>query len=254
MVSRISWGFVGCLLVVALANSAMAQEGQKGGRGRGFGGGLLGSNSLISLAGIEAVQKELGIGDAEKAKVEAIGQEANTARREEVSAAGIDIGNFQNLSDDERQKLIAKMREVSAKINAKFEPKLKEALTADQFKRLQEISVQFAGPAAINDPRVAKELAVTDEQTKKIADIQADYRQKMQGLFGQGAGEDARAKIRELREEEIKKVSEVLTKEQQDKLAALKGKPFDVAQLRQGPGGPGGGRPGAKGKNRPKTE
>jgi hypothetical protein len=57
-----------------------------------------------------------------------------------------------------------------------------------------------------------------------------------------------------LLEEEGKKVTEVLTKEQQDKLAMLKGKPFDQAQLRGGPGGSGGGRPGGKGKNRPKTE
>ena len=145
--------------------------------------------------------------------------------------------------------LFAKIREISTKVNEKYEPKLKEALTADQFKRLQEINVQAAGVDAVSDPRVAKELALTEEQTKKIADLRADYREKMRGLFGPGAGDDARTKMRELREEETKAVNEVLTKEQQDKLTALKGKEFDVSQLR-GPGGPGGGGR----RQRPKTE
>jgi Spy/CpxP family protein refolding chaperone len=70
----------------------------------------------------------------------------------------------------------------------------------------------------------------------------------MRGLFGPDAGDDARTKMRELREEETKAVNEVLTKEQQDKLTALKGKEFDVSQLR-GRGGQGGGR-----RERPKTE
>lgn len=245
---RFSWGLVGCLIAVALVASAGAQEGQKG-RGRGRAGGLLGGDSLISLATREAVQKELGVGDAEKAKIEAISRESNEARREEFTAAG-GGANFQNLSDEEREKLFAKGREISAKINAKFEPKLKEALTADQFKRLQEIGVWAAGADAFTDARVSKELALTDDQTKKIADIRADYRQKTQSLFGQGAGEDARAKFRELRDEETTKVTEVLTKEQQDKLTALKGKEFDTSVLRQGPGG---NRPGDRpgGTNRP---
>lgn len=249
--NRFTLGFVSGLLAVALiAGAAQAQEGQKGRRGGG--GGLFGGgNSLIFLAGNEAVQKDIGVGDAEKAKIEAISREANEARREAVSAAGVDFANFQNLSDDERRAAGEKLAAANRTVNEKFEPKLKEALTAEQFKRLQEIGVQAAGSGALADARVAKELALTDEQTKKIADIRADFGQKQRALFGQGGGEDAFAKMRELREEETKKVTEVLTKEQQDKLAALKGKPFDVAALR---GGFGGGRPGAKGKNRPKAE
>lgn len=243
MTRTLAWKLAAGLLLAALVSMpAVAQQG-RGRGGFGFGGG----NSLIRLAGNEAVQKELGLGEAEKSKVETISQEYGDAMREEMQAAG-GGGNFQDLSDDERQKLFAKIREISTKVNETYEPKLKEALTADQFKRLQEISVQAGGVDAISDPRVAKELALTEEQTKKIADLRADYREKMRGLFGPDAGDDARTKMRELREEETKAVTEVLTKEQQDKLTALKGKEFDVSQLR-GRGGQGGGR-----RERPKTE
>jgi Spy/CpxP family protein refolding chaperone len=257
MWTRLLWGLAGCLLVAALVATAGAQEKGQKGRGRGAGGpGFFGGGgSLVMLAGDEAVQKELGLGEAEKGKVETIGREANDARREELSSAGVDFRNIQNLSDEERRAAGEKMAAISRKVNEKFEAKLKEALTADQFKRLQEIGVQAAGPDALSDPRVSKELALTDDQNKKIADIRTDYREKTRGLFGQGAGEDARTKMRELRDEESKKLAEVLTKEQQDKLTALKGKEFDLSQIRRGgPGGPGGGRPGGKGKNRPKTE
>jgi hypothetical protein len=252
MMTRFSWGLAGCLLAVALVASAGAQEGQKGGRGRGGGFGFFGGNSLISLATNDAVQKELGVTDADKAKITTISEESNTARREEMSSAGVDFRNFQNLSDDERRAAGEKVAAISRKLNEKSEAKLKETLTPDQFKRLQEIGVQAAGSAAINDPRVAKELAMTDDQTKKIAEIRADYGQKQQAL-GRDGSREAR---QQLREEETKKVAEVLTKEQQDKLTALKGKEFDVSQLRQGRGGQGGDRPagGTRRPNRPKTE
>jgi Spy/CpxP family protein refolding chaperone len=189
------------------------------------------------------VQKEIGAGDAEKAKIEAIGGESNEARREELSAAGVDFRNFQNLSDDERRAAREKLAAATKKVNDKFEPKLKEALSAEQFKRLQEIHVQAAGIDALTDSRVAKELALTDEQTKKIADVRADYRQKQQAL-GRDAGQDAR---RDLRQEETKKATEVLTAEQQEKLTALKGKEFDRSQLR---GGRGDGNQGAGNRRR----
>lgn len=250
MLTRFSWGLAGCLLAVALVASAGAQEGQKGGRGRG--GGILGRDSLISLAGNEAVQKELGADEATVGKIRSVTQEYRDALESE---APFNLRDLQNLSDDERRTKMRERNEKRNAVTAKFEPKLKEALNADQFKRLQGIYVQVAGAEALINPAVSRELALTDDQIKKIAEIRADYEQKTRGLFGQGAGEDARAKFSELREEQTKKVSEVLTKEQQDKLTALKGKEFDQAQLRQGRGdGKGGGRPGAKGKNRPKTE
>ena len=250
MVSRISWGLAGCLLVVALSASVTAQEGQKG-RGRGF--GFFGrGNSVVSLAGNEAVQKEIGADAATASKLETIADEYRTALGEEMrSAAG---GNLQNLSDDERRAAFTKMRETAAKVTAKFEPKVKEAVTAEQFKRLQEISVRAAGSDAFTDARVSKELALTEEQTKKITDIRTEYERK-QGDLGRDADREARSK---LREEELKAATAVLTKEQQDKFTALQGKEFDTSVLRQGRGGdrgdgkrPEGARPRTK---RPATE
>jgi Spy/CpxP family protein refolding chaperone len=241
--------FAAVLLAVALvANLAEGQQGQKGKRG-GFGFGFGGGQGLVTLAGNEAVQRELGLGESEIGKLRELREQYQAAMREEISSSGVDFQNLQNLSGEERQKMREKMTAATRKVNDTYEPKLKEILTADQYKRLKEISIQAAGAGALSDPAVAKELGLTEEQTKKIAAIREEYAEKQRGLFGQGGGQDAFARIRELREEEAKKVTEVLTPQQQEKFTALKGKPFDVAALRGGFGGPGGG----KGR-RPKQE
>jgi hypothetical protein len=240
MFTRFLWGLAGCLLVAALVATAGAQEKGQKGRGRGAGGpGFFGGGSLVMLAGNEAVQKEIGADAATVGKIKTISDESSQALQDAFAGGG----NRQDLSDEERQKRREKFAELSKKSSAK----LKEALTADQFKRLQQISWQAAGAAALADETLAKELAITEDQKKKLADVRDDYAQKRQAL-GRDAAPEAR---RELAQEESKKAIEVLTAEQQEKFTALKGKAFDVAALR---GGFGGGRPGGKGKNRPKTE
>ena len=80
--------------------------------------------------------------------------------------------------------------------------------------------------------------------------------QAQPGGGGGGGGPEAFAKMQELNKERDAKVNEVLTKAQQDQFAMLKGKEFDVTQLRGrgpgGPGGPGGGGGGGGAGARPK--
>ena len=63
----------------------------------------------------------------------------------------------------------------------------------------------------------------------------------MAGLRGGGNNQEAMTKIRELTEQSLTKATDVLDAEQKEKFAALKGKPFDLSQLR--------GRGGRRGNN-----
>ena len=75
------------------------------------------------------------------------------------------------------------------------------------------------------------------------------------GAGGGGAG--GFEKMQELNKEREAKINEVLTKAQLETFAKLKGKEFDVAQLRGGrggPGGPGGGAGGRPKRPQPKGE
>ena len=224
-----SW--MAALALVALV--AMTAEAQQRGRGGfGFGGQ---SRGIVSLASNEAVQKDLGLSGDVVSKLNTLNDDYRAARTKEYETAGIDFQSFGNLSDDERRKVTAKMNDVNTKLNEESTPKLKELLSADQVKRLKQIRVQEQGGESLTDPDVAAELALTDDQKKKVAEVQADYSRKQRELFGRGGGggdfQERIAKGRELALARDKQAVEVLTAEQKTKYEALKGSPFDVSQL-----------------------
>jgi Spy/CpxP family protein refolding chaperone len=209
-----------CMLVgLLIAESVSAQP-----PGRGF--GMRGRGGIISMAGNEAVQKELGLSDKEKEELAAIVQAYGDDIREQFAA-----DSFQNASDEERQKAFAKLQEANQKLMEKYVPAIKDILKPEQFTRLQQISWQASGSLALIDPEVVKALELSKEQQEKIASISQEYRQKQAGLFrGEGNREESFLKLRSLSQERDQKVEEVLSKEQKDKFTELKGKPFDLGQ------------------------
>lgn len=259
-------GLVACTLVGAAHAQAPGGQGGRGrggpgGPGGGF-GGRGGGTSLISLASNEAVQKDLGVNDVIKDAIKEINDAYTDESRKQREAGGNAFANFQEMSEEERAKAMEKFAAQRTALIAKFAPELKDALTAEQFKRLKEIHVQAMRDQAYTDADVVKALALKKEQTDKIAEINKDFATKSREAFqpGGGGGERPdfnalRTKAEEMGKARDGKLSDVLTKDQQAKLKELKGKEFDVAQLQQrgfggppGGGGAGGGRPGAGGR------
>jgi hypothetical protein len=122
--------------------------------------------------------------------------------------------------------------------------KINEVLDAGQQKRLIGIMIQVNGPAAIADPAVAKELNITDDQKKKLADVRQGVRSELEKLRDDsGSREDRAKKVQEIQDDVNKKILAELTSDQQAQLESLKGEKVDIDkdQLR-GPGGQGGGR------------
>ena len=268
---RTNWWMLSLITCLALATAAQAQGpggGRRGGGfgGGGFGGGMGGGGALFMIVNNEAVQKDLGLSSDTAAKIKTIADEYGAAMREAMMAGG-PPQNFQEMSEEERNKAFAKMAETGKTVSGKFLPKLKESLTADQYTRLQQINWQNMGTGALADPEVVKALAITKEETDKIAEVNKDFGEKMREMFAQGpgggGGGGGREKFAEMMKERDTKIVAVLTKTQQEEFDKLKGKEFDVAQLRRGfggpggrgPGGPGGGGPGGRPKRpQPKAE
>ena len=103
--SRLSYFCVAALMAGLVLTNSLSAQGR--GRGGGFGGG--GQGGLARLAGNEAVQKEIGVTDEQKAKLKTLGEEAAKEAQEEASAAGLGAGGFQNLSPEERAKVFEKV-------------------------------------------------------------------------------------------------------------------------------------------------
>lgn len=262
---RLSRG-LGLVVVLAVAfSTALAQDQPgRGGRGRrGFGGrggfgppgmgmGGPGMGGLVPLAVAEPVQKELGLDQETTEKVQKLGQQFPQEMMAEMEKAGIGFSSFQqspDLTPEERaarqREIIEKRSDVMKTLHEKFAPQLKEAMSVKQFERLQQISWQAAGVQAFTtDPDLVKALELTKEQRSKIARINAQFDEKMRGLYGFGRGGGGPPDFQAINEERQKltkerdsEALEALSQEQQEKYTKLKGKPFDVAQLQMGPGG-----------------
>jgi Spy/CpxP family protein refolding chaperone len=176
----------------------------------------------LGLLTQKSVQEELKLSDDQARKVE------DYAAKQRKSFQGL-----RDLSQEER-------REKLAQIAKENEQLLKDTLKPEQAKRLREISLQLAGPAALHDPEVAKALNLTGEQKEKLRGIEEEARRERRELFQAGGDrEERRKKAEELRKANREKVMNLLTPEQKEKWKELTGEPFK-GEIRFGP--PGGGR------------
>lgn len=223
-------------------------------------------NSPFMLVANEAVQKELNLSDEQVGDVKTLGDQLRDEMRSAFS------GGFggRDQSEEERAKQREKFAESMKKVNDKFKPKLDEILEAGQRERLKQIQIQAAGAQAYQDADVVAALKISKEQQDKLAAISKEAGEKQRELFprggigGAGGGErpnfeEIRKKMDELNAARDKDLAGVLTDDQKSALEKLKGKPFDLAQLRPafggGPGGPGqgGANPGGRPQRRPQS-
>jgi hypothetical protein len=223
-------------LLIAVMNvpDAQAQGRHQGRRTWAMGQGVV----PLFVIRYDAVQKELALTQDQVAKVKDLVAEVHEEWAQQIQTAGAGSRKQQQLSSEERQQRIAEMRskqaEIASNVNAKFRSKLAEILDKPQQSRLGEIAIQVAGSRAFQDAEVVQKLGLTKAEQDQLAAVHTEYSEKIAQLRSQrGQGDRAAsfAKMNELRQEELAKSTEVLTKPQQETFATLKGKPFDVAQL-----------------------
>lgn len=112
----------------------------------------------------------------------------------------------------------------------KAEGIIKEVLTPQQLKRLEEISLQLEGPRALLRPEIADKVGLSPQQREKIREIYQSVgrpitpRDIPQGPEGR---EQLRERMKAQRKELEEKVLSVLTPEQKTRWQTLLGKPFE---------------------------
>jgi len=210
---------VGLAISLLASSDAMAQG--RGGRG-GF--GQVGPAQLLAAP---KVQEDLKLTDDQKSKIAALVMEGRGGGRR---------GGGRNASPEER----AAAEKAAQERNEKFEA----VLTADQKKRLKEITIQARGPASLSDEAVAKELALTDSQKASVKTIAELVAKKIMDLPQLQQGDDFAARFREIQEIQTAANEEylaVLSAEQKTKFTAMQGaKIDDLAAALRGGGGRGG--------------
>jgi hypothetical protein len=235
-----------CLIAVTNVPTARAQGRHRGTAGFGVGQGV----APVFVIGYEAVQKELRLKPDQVDRVKELVAEVREEWTQQLQTAGLDSSGQKNSSREDRQKWMAETQPkralMSKSVNDKFRAKLAEILDKPQQVRLHQIAIQVAGSQAFQDAQVAQDLGLTKVQQDQIVALGKEYSEKLSQLRSQGGRRDAAERSgnsNELRQEQLAKSTEVLTKDQQEKFADMKGKAFDIAQLQMF-----GGRHGAKTK------
>lgn len=261
---------VGIAIATVLAHPAEAQRGGPrggddndggrrgqfgGGRGGGFRGGPGGGgSSLLGLLRVNEVQEEIQLTVDQQELVEILGEELREGRPDFPE-------NFRDLSEEEQAAFRRRMEDWSQEQSTQATETLRTILEEQQYKRLQEISIQTRGVSALLDEEVAEKVELSEEQLAKLKETQDAAREEMgtamREMFRGGGGgfdRDAmREKMEEFRKETENRMLAHLSEEQKAAFADLKGKPFEMPERRAGFGGGGRGGDGrGRGGNRPR--
>lgn len=166
--------------------------------------------SAAMLLRQESVQKELKLSNDQLKKVEELSEKMR-GKMQDVFA----------LEEPERGKRLQALNQENDKALAAI-------LTPEQAKRLKQIVYQQQGTAALATQDVAKELGLSDEQRKRIADISAETGRKTRELVQPGTPPDqaTSAKMEALRKAGSDQILAVLTDAQKRAWTDLQGDPF----------------------------
>lgn len=211
------------------APSGTAQPGtpsnRNGATGQGPRGGMgmrgMGGMGAAMMLGSDEMKKELKITASQEKELKALMDKA--------------MSQFRNPAGGERpdpQKMQTQVQELQAKVE--------KILSADQRKRMEEISLQMQGAGALRDADVQKQLGMSAKQVAEVEKIDKESMAEMEKIRSttkEGERPDF-SKFRAMREESNKKLLAVLSASQVQKLEAMKGKPFTMPQRQRG--GPGG--------------
>jgi Spy/CpxP family protein refolding chaperone len=215
------------MLAAAFVPEAQAQASERS--RRGFGRGMS-RGSYLGLLRMEQVQKELKLSEEQVTKVATIGEELRESMREQYTA-------LRDIEDRGQRR--EKMTELSAQFDQKAREKLGDVLEKEQMTRLNQIRMQVrAVMESLDDKDVAKQLKLTEEQQKKLAQIKKDTQIKQSELYGtmRGASREQRTevfqKLRKIRNDADKQALELLTAEQKEAFEKMKGDKIELPMRR----------------------
>jgi hypothetical protein len=104
---------------------------------------------------------------------------------------------------------------------------VKDIVTPEQNKRLQQIRLQIGGPRAFADPALAKELKITEAQATKLKALAEDARKQIQKAFDEAeTRQAAQDKVSQVNRDVARRIQELLTSEQRSRWQSMTGAPF----------------------------
>ncbi len=139
---------------------------------------------------------------------------------------------FQSLDGLDHDEKEPKLKDFRKKAQEKLGSTLQGILNEEQKKRLHQVMLQQEGPLALfhGDPKIAKDLKITDAQRKQFMAIVMELQKKVMPLIKEaesgGNHEEIRAKVMKIKKEQEDKIEALLTDTQKSQWKELLGKPL----------------------------
>jgi hypothetical protein len=175
-------------------------------------------SQLVMLVRDPAVQAELGLSAEQSQQVAAA-----------VDAVDRELWVLRDQSAEQGGPALARLV-------SQLAGQLKPILEARQRQRLDQLLIQARGVAGLVQPSVAKRLGLSAEQLAQMRAIQAETAAAVAEVRKQAEGNPSAAlseQAAKLQADGQKRLGEVLTLEQRERLAALVGQPFEFAKLKR---------------------
>lgn len=237
----------GVLALCGNAATAQPPGGFGGFGGGGFGGGGV-ANLRVALFSNKALQEELKITDEQAGKLKEAGAKQAEALKPFIPPAPVGFGGpgggggmrfpqtAQAPRDDDGALAFYKLQVQLIEERAKV---IQATLSADQQKRLTQLENQQLGVAAFTNARVVKALGLSDEATKKFAEMTDGMNKESQEMtqaafqdgFDREKMQELQKRQRVLREETVEKMEKALTADQRTKWKEMTGEAFDFTKL-----------------------
>jgi hypothetical protein len=103
---------------------------------------------------------------------------------------------------------------------------LEDNLSAEQIKRLDQITWQVTALRQLQRPEVARALNLTEEQRAKFKEMHKEAAKELEAILTAKDKEGRNEKLAKLREDTDKKIEAILTDEQRAKAKEFVGEPF----------------------------
>jgi hypothetical protein len=185
----------------------------------------------------KSVQEELKLDDDQKKKVEEVNKKVTEILTEKTK----------DLSREDRRNR-EKMAPIMREVSTEADKLLGDALKPAQVKRFKQIRLQAQGLRAFSSEQVQKGLKLTDDQQKKIKEINEELSKERPTDFRAADFREKMTKYREKETEALGKIATTLSAEQKKSWKEMTGEKFEIKIERR----PGGGRPGGQ-PRRPRT-
>ncbi|MBC8869762.1 MAG: hypothetical protein H8E44_10110 [Planctomycetes bacterium] len=175
----------------------------------------MGGGGLPAIPGLEAlasphVQRELELVDEQKHQLRQVAH----AFVQQMQQA---MAEIQQLPMDERRERMAEMQQKMKKRAEDVRREVEKILVPEQMEILENFNRRARREAVLKNPQVLAQLGISEQQKKKLRQVREEMQQR----------------LRELENETLDKVFDVLTSEQADKLKEMIGDPREGKKRRR---------------------